>query len=337
MTTEPNSDVDDRSDRPHRAPHRRSFVATTEPLVVTPTFVTRADETSGRTRPLDEGSAKRLPSGELALESDPNVAFEHFDEYWRKVHGPKFAYDEPGSSSSLVLRYDQVHRVAAGPSSAWPPPYEADTDGRGRLVSEPAQRVPRYRRPRWDGLAYITYGDREDVSATLGQEKFAERIIADERTVFGKVTRGLAEEHVILPSRRRREAISLIRILQRRPDISRAEFQRAWLADHAAVVLSQPATHTYVRRYAQLHTFDVTQDDPDGAAMDVIEVIGFSSMNDVEDFLTDTDQDSIRAHEQSLVEDGASEYWTGLNYTVIDRLSPELRTRPSMPNPGGGR
>jgi hypothetical protein len=329
----------DHTDRPHRAPHLRSYTSSTGPLIVTPTFVSRADATPPALRPQDAdsavdtgGQAVREPdahSAELALEPNPNLAFEHFDEYWRKVHGPKFAYDEPGSSSASVLRYDQIHRLPSGPSSAWPPPYSADTDADGRLVAAPAERVPTYRRPRWDGLAYITYSSADDVFSTLGQEKFAERIIADERTVFRKVTRGLAEEHIILPSRRRREAVSLVRILVRESSSTRKEFQSRWLADHAAVVLSQTATHSYVRRYAQLHTFDTTQEDPDGAAMDVIEIFGFASLNDVEDYLTDPSQRAVAEHELPLLRHDACEYWTGVNYTIVDRLYPELATRPN--------
>ncbi|MYS24159.1 EthD domain-containing protein [Streptomyces sp. DvalAA-14] len=333
--TAPGTTDRSRTDQVHRAPHRRSFTATTQPLTVTPAFVTRADATPRQERPQDAGSAMdsaghevELPDvhrHDLALESDPNLAFEHFDEYWRKVHGPKFAYDEPGSTAELVLRYDQVHRIPAGPSSAWPPPYSAMTDGSGRLLGDPAAHVPGYRRPRWDGLAYITYRTPDDVTTTLDQEKFARRVVADERTVFRKVARGLAQEHILLPSRLRREAVSLVHILQRRPELPRQEFQRRWLTEHATVILSQPATHTYVRRYAQLHTVGTTQDDPDAALMDVIDIMGFACMNDVEDYLTSTDYEAVAHHQRSLTLDGC-EYWTGLNYTVIDRLMPELPT-----------
>ena len=121
-----------RADNEHRAPVRRTFTATTRPLIVTPTFVSRVDDTARDRRPQDERASKDRQGEEvehpdqrphdLAIEPDPNLAFEHWDEYWRKVHGPKFAWNEPGSSSELVLRYDQVHRVASGPSSFFHPP-----------------------------------------------------------------------------------------------------------------------------------------------------------------------------------------------------------------------
>lgn len=92
---------------------------------------------------------------ELALKPTPNLASEHGDEYWRKVHSPKFAYHEPGSTSERVLHYDQLHRIASGPSSHFTPPYRAMTDEQGRLLQDPSAHVPRHARPRWDGPAYI--------------------------------------------------------------------------------------------------------------------------------------------------------------------------------------
>jgi hypothetical protein len=67
-----------------------------------------------------------------------------------------------------VLRYDQLHRIASGPSSFFPPPYRAMVDEGGMLPSDPKRRVPAFRRPRWDGLAYITYAAEADIQAVLG-------------------------------------------------------------------------------------------------------------------------------------------------------------------------
>jgi hypothetical protein len=75
-------------------------------LIVTPTFVSRVDATLYGERLHDQGSSRGRDGREvrhpdrnaeaLALEPDPNAAFKHWDEYWRKVHGPKFARDELG-------------------------------------------------------------------------------------------------------------------------------------------------------------------------------------------------------------------------------------------------
>ena len=307
------------SDNLHRAPERRQFTATTKPLIVTPTFVSRVDDTAWGVRPRDEGSSKGRDGREvphpdrhpdaLAIEPDPNLAFEHWDEYWRKVHGPKFAYDEPGSSSELVLRYDQLHRVASGPSSFFRPPYRAMTEGGGRLVSDPEKRVPAFGRPRWDGLAYIVYSEDADIERTLGQEKFARRIIADEQVAFRMVTREIAREHILIPSARHRDPISLVKIHVRRPELTREAFQQRMLVEDAERVLAQPATHPYVRRYAQLHTIGSTQEDPEGSRIDAVSVLAFASLNDVEDYLVSSDHEAIEASESMLAGESYAGNW----------------------------
>ena len=324
-----------RADNEHRAPVRHAFTATTKPLIVTPTFVSRVDNTARDARPQDEGSSRDRHGDEvenpdkrphdLAIEPDPNLSFEHWDEYWRKVHGPKFAWDEPGSSSGRVLRYDQVHRVASGPSCFFRPPYRAMVDESGRLPGDPERRVPAFGRPRWDGLAYITYAEERDIERVLGQEKFAKRIIADEQTAFRMVTREITREFILIPSARHRDPISLVKIHMRRPELLREAFQQRLLHEHAAVVLKAPATHEFVRRYAQLHNIGSTQDDPEGSRIDAVSILAFSSMNDVEDYLVSDDHATIETSENALAGSG-SEWWTAINYSVINRLLPELAT-----------
>lgn len=175
----------------------------------------------------------------------------------------------------------------------------------------------------WDGLAYIVYRDEADIERTLGQEKFSERIIADEQTAFRKVTRGVAREFILIPSERHRDPISLVKIHVRRPELSREEFQRRLLDEHAPLVLAQAATNEFVRRYAQLHTIGTTQKDPEAERMDAISILAFASMNDVEDYLISPEHDAVAASEASLCGEG-SEWWTAVNYSVINRLRPEL-------------
>lgn len=325
------------ADNRHRPPYRSGYRSTTEPLIVTPTFLTRADATPRPERPLDEGATRSrhgdalenpdAEPAEIALEANPNLAFEHWDEYWRKVHGPKFAYEEPGSTSEPVLRYDQVHRVAAGPSSSFRPPYHAMTTDDGKLVADPHARVPAYRRPRWDGFAYIAYATEADINRVLKQPQYDKRVVADEQTAFRMVTRSITREYILLPSPQHRDPISLVKIHYRRPELSREAFQTRLLHEHANLVLAQAATHTYVRRYAQLHNIGSTQFDPEGSLMDAISVLSFASMNDVEDYLATDDYRTIEADEATFTDAARSEYWTGLNYSVINRLLPELATK----------
>jgi len=325
----------DRSDNQHRPPLGATQPSTGKPLIVTPTFVSRVDDTARGERPQDAGASKSRHGHEvhfpnwrphaLALEGEPNLAFEHWDEYWRKVHGPKFAWDEPGSSSAAVVRYDQVHRVASGPSSAFAPPYRAMIGEDGKLPSDPEKRVPAYVRPRWDGFAYIAYSEEADIERTLGQEKFDKRIVADEQVAFRMVTREITREYILIPSARHRDPVSLVMIHMCAPGMSREVFQERLLGEHARLVLEKPATREFVQRYAQLHTIGSTQKDPEGSKIDAVSVLSFASLNDVEDYLVSADYAAIAASLAAL-EGAGSEWWTGINYSVINRLGPEVAT-----------
>jgi len=325
------------ADNRHRPPGRSTYHTTDAPLIVTPTFLTRADSTPRAERPMDPGSTKGqhgeavenpdAEPAEIALEADPNLSYERWDEYWRKVHGPKFAYEEPGTDNEPVLRYDQVHRFAGGPSSYFRPPYLAMVEADGKLVSDPYARVPAYRRPCFDGFAYIAYAAEADINRVLKQPQYDKRIIADEQTAFRLVTREIAREYILLPSPQHRDPLSLVKIHYRRPELSREEFQARLLDHHAALVIAQPATHTYVRRYAQLHNIGSTQADPEGSLIDAISVLSFASVNDVEDYLATNEYQAIEADEATFIDLERSEFWTGLNYSVINRLLPELATK----------
>jgi len=324
-----------RADILHRPPVGRTQPSTTKPLTVTPTFVSRVDDTPRSDRPQDAGASKSPRGNEvhfpdwrphaLALEGNANLAFEHWDEYWRKVHGPKFAWDEPGSSSALVLRYDQVHRVASGPSLFFRPPYRAMVGEDGKLLSDPERHVFACKRPRWDGFAYIAYADEADIERTLGQEKFAKRVVADEQVAFRMVTREITREYILIPSERHREPVMMVKIHMRRSQLSREEFQRRLLHEHAELVLAAPATRSLVRRYAQLHNIGSTQEDPEGSKIDAVSLLSFASLNDVEDYLVSDDHLKIEASENTLAGEG-SEWWTGITYSVINRLAPEVAT-----------
>jgi hypothetical protein len=324
------------ADNRHRPPYRETYRTTTAPLIVTPTFLTRADNTPRAMRPLDEGATRGRTGeaienpdaepAEIALEAGPALGFEHWDEYWRKVHGPKFAYEEPGTDNEPVLRYDQVHRLAGGPSSYFRPPYHAMTTPDQKLVADPYAQVPAYQRPRWDGFAYIAYAAEADISRVLKQPQYDKRVVADEQTAFRMVTRSITREYILLPSAQHRDPISLVKIHYRQPHLSREEFQARLLGAHAALLLAQSATHTYVRRYAQLHNIGSTQFDPEGSLMDAISVLSFASINDVEDYLVSDEYRAIEADEATFTDLTQSEFWTGVNYSVINRLLPELAT-----------
>ena len=83
-----------------------------------------------------------------------------------------------------------------------------------------------------------------------------------------------------------------------------------------------------MRRYAQLHNIGSAQlPDPEGQFIDAISVLSFASVNDVEDYLLTDSYRAIEADEATFIDLARSEFWTGLNYSVINRLLPELATR----------
>ena len=54
----PENDFDSRADNRHRPPQRNIYRPTTAPLIVTPTFLTRLDNTPRTERLIDDGSNK---------------------------------------------------------------------------------------------------------------------------------------------------------------------------------------------------------------------------------------------------------------------------------------
>ncbi len=115
--------------------------ARTAPLTVLFSFLLRADPAAN------------------ASEPDPNLSFETWGDYWRKVHGPRFLHPDEAddrTTISRLLRYDQIHRVASGPTSLNPPPYRPPLDADGRLFETIVGHVEPYRRPQWTGSRIST-------------------------------------------------------------------------------------------------------------------------------------------------------------------------------------
>jgi hypothetical protein len=87
-----------------------------------------------------------------------------------------------------------------------------------------------------------------------------------------------------------------------------------------------------VQRYAQLHNVGPSSEGeqfwhPYGRTIDGVTVMAFASMNDVEDFLMTEDYALIASHEATFINHNESEYYTCLNYNIINRLYPEVATR----------
>ena len=277
--------------------------------------------------------AKAEPA-DLAFDPDPYLVDEKWREYWRKVHGMRFTHkDGPDDASmALMLRYDQVHRVSSGPTSFFPPPYQPPLDADGRLFPDVLKRIPEYRRPQYDGFAYMAFDSLEDLSASFGSGKFPAKIVPEERIIFRSVPHLIAKEYVVLPNRAVRGAVMLVKIHRVKAGVTREAFQRHWLHEHADLVLSKPATHRFVTRYAQLHNVGPDKEGelfwhPVGRTMDGVTVMEFANMNHVEDYLMSPEYAEIEADEAKHLDADRSVYWTALNHNIIDKMLNEVPTR----------
>lgn len=318
--------------------------ATHAPLTVLFSFLSRADSTPLGLRSRADGHVLGVDGNPLqdpaadasenAFESDPNLNFEKWGEYWRKVHGMRFIHPESSADDTIIaglLRYDQIHRVAGGPTSLNPPPYLPPLDAAGNLFDTVIGHIEPYRRPEWDGVAYLNFANLDDLNRLLASDRVRQKILPEDRAIFRDLAPFLARQYILLPSKAGADAVILVRSHIRRGDRDRSDFQTRWLRDHSKAVLNQPATQQLVKRYVQLHNIG-----PDvkgqpffheaTSRIDAITIIAFASMMDAEAFLTSDDYARIEASEDSLSIVESAKYWTGLNFRVIDRLSGEART-----------
>ncbi len=324
--------------------HVPDHPGTDDPLTIVFSFLSRADSTPLDQRRRGEGhildnQGRVIPDPAAdpaanAFESDPNLNFEKWGEYWRKVHGVRFIYPEGPDDHSLdrLLRYDQIHRVSAGPTNLTPPPYRAPVDDNGRLFPSVIGRIPPYRRPRWDGVAYLHFQSRDDIASVLSSERALTKIIPEDFTIFRDIAPFLSRQFILLPSETGKDAVTLLRTHIRKPDVERAQFQRRWLHEHADLVLAQPDTRRFVKRYVQLHNIGPTSAGepffhPDTTGIDGVSLFAFSNLNDVEDYLLSDGYHLIAESEHSLSVAELSEYWTAVNFTPLNRIRDEKATR----------
>ncbi|WP_315759648.1 MULTISPECIES: EthD domain-containing protein [unclassified Bradyrhizobium] len=311
------------------------------PLTVLFSLLSRADSTPLDRRSRADGhildkdgrvvSDPGANPGANAFEPDPNLNFEKWGDYWRKVHGPRFLYpDEAGDRKTIdrLLRYDQIHRVAPGPTSLNPPPYQPPLGTDGRLFDTIIGHVEPYRRPQWDGVAYLNFADLDDLDAVLGAERVRRKILPEDQAIFRDLGPVLARQFIIVPNTAGDDAIVLIKTHVRRDDLDRETFQRRWLHDHAELVVGQADTQRLVKRYVQLHnvgpvTAGAPFFHPATSRIDGVTLLAFASMKDVESYLSSDGHAVVKEAERSIAVVEAGEYWTGLTFTVVDQLAPE--------------
>ncbi len=316
----------------------------TAPLTVLFSFLSRADST-----PLDQrsrakghllnrdGSVVLDPAADPAtnaFEADPNLNFEKWGNYWRKIHGVRFLHPEVVEDEAVIgrlLRYDQIHRLAAGPTSTAPLPYRPPLDSNGRLFDTVIGHIEPYQRPAWDGVAYLNFQSVEDLGLMLGSERVRRAILPEDQVIFRDLAPFLARQYILLPNAAANDAIVLIKTHARRDGLDRETFQRRWLSNHAAIVMYELDKVSGVTRYAQLHNIGPTESGqplfhPATAGIDGVTLLAFASMRDLETFVQSDSSAAIHKAEHTIMDVSAGEYWTGLVLTVVDQLAPEQAT-----------
>jgi len=304
------------------------------PLVVLNVLVIRADSQppEGHRRARPRYNVNRAGAGiedpeardrTLALTDRPQLEWEAFDEYWRKIHGPKILHvDGPDDRQTALLAYYlQQHRIPGGPTSERAPPYAAPLDAGSRLVTDPAARCAPYSRPAWDGIAQLGFRNRGDLAAffDVGPGKYGQKIVPDEAVFIRGFGVHVAEEHVVVEADRRQHPVVLLKTHVRNPELTRAQFRGRWMAEHAERVRRAATAGGLVRRYAQLVNVSEPGDalyDAVGDRIDGVGAMSFANMNDVEDFLASDAYAELRADEREFASESA--YFTALNYLIRD-------------------
>ncbi len=258
----------------------------------------------------------------LALVAKPQLEWEAFDEYWRKVHGPKILHvDGPDDrATGLLSYYLQQHRVPSGPTSERIPPYRAILDADERLVRDPAPTCAPFARPIWDGIGQLGFRTVQDLEAFFTSTKYGEKIVPDEAVFIRGFGFHVAEEQVVLQiGQRRRDPIILLKMHVRNAELTRPQFRGFWMAQHADLIRRVPAAHYGIRRYAQLVNISKPTDrfyDPVGDRYDGMTAMSFADMTGLEEFLGSDDYCAIREHETEFARE--TTFFTAINYVMTD-------------------
>ena len=306
-----------------------------EPALVLVAFVIRGDSSQpeGHRRARAGYNVNRLGQGvedagtaerQLVMTGSPQLEWEAFDEYWRKVHGPKIVHREgPADAATPALGfYLQQHRLPAGPSSEAPAPYLPPLDADGLLDGTPAAHCRAYQRPLFDGLAQLGFDSRQALDTFFDmQGKYGLKIVPDEQVFIRGFAYNLSEEYPVIAGDRRSAPVLLVRLHQRATILDRPAFRGHWMTHHADLVRRHPDAQALVRRYVQLVNVVEAGDplhDELGQQFDGVGVYSFANMNDCEDFVASAAHAAIVENESLFT--AQTSYFTALNYVICDRL-----------------
>lgn len=272
--------------------------------------------------PLSDVEAQKA---ENAFGNEEGINFEKWSEYWRKVHGPRFTYVEAPDDKSLAVlkRYDQLHRLPAGPSSDFPAPYEPPLDADNRLFPTVIGHIPQYRRPAWDGAAYLVFEHRVEIPVLFSSARVIEKILPEDRVIFRDIAPMIADQFILKEGKKDDEAVTLIKThVRAQTMLDRDAFQSRWLKANAALFQRSPEIFSTVSRYVQLHNAGGTKPgehffDPDMSVIDGISLTSFSTVASLERFLTSNAYHELLEAEAAISEPSGGEFWTAINFSVI--------------------
>ena len=312
-----------------------------QPHVMQPILISRADCTpeNDPKRPHDtgfiidnQGHPVERPdlTPELnTLEANPNLMWEHWDEFWRKVHGPRVVYKdgEEDNMVSGVCAYYQIHRLPAGPSSTFKPPYPALTDEKGELYSYIWDKIPAYKRPVFDGLVYWETPTLEDMIPVGFSDHAVNKINHEGQIFIRHLAMGLCAQYVIIPyTKTGLPPICTVKVYYRK-DGTQKEFQKYLLHEHSAMIEQGMMAKKYIKRFAFNFNINQNENEPfynaNGANVDAISVTYFENMLDCENYYASDEYREIERIEAEFVDQEKSEWWTGIVYPVIN---PESET-----------
>lgn len=306
----------------------------TKPIALNPILISRADNTPNHDR------RPRMPAGvvdlegepvaypdkmpeQIALEQNPNLMFEHWDEFWRKVHGARVMYQDGPNDTMLdtICTYYQVHRLPAAPSSLFSPPYQAPVDKVGRLYPVSTVHVPSYRRPIFDGLVYWGAPTTEDLMSVEYSTKAIDKINAEGNVFLRYAVSGLCAEYVIIPCRNETIPAFCTVKVHYCTGSTREAFQKMLLFEHSKYIQEKSATQKYVRRLAYIFNLNKTEKEPfatlGGMKIDAISVTYFDTMIDCERYYASDDYKAIEEREKEFLNMAESEWWTGVVYQFL--------------------
>ena len=309
---------------------------TVKPKVMNPILMSRADNSApddrrkkglGTTVDKNAQEIERpdLHPEQIALESNPNLMFEHWDEFWRKIHGPRCSYQDGPDDTFFagICGYIQVHRLPAGPSCYFAPPYKAMTEPDGSLVKFVGDKIPPYRRPLQDGLVYWLAPTVKDLLPIDTCPKAVNKICPEGNIFVRNGIPSLSAEYVIVPSKTADWApICTVKTHYVKKDgMGKKELQNYLLHTHADFIKDGELGKRKIERFAYILNMNEKPDEPfysdDAANLAGISVTFFKNMKDCEEYYGSEEYQKVACKESEILDMEMSEWWTGIVYQVL--------------------